>query len=369
MFLNFQPAAYAHLVKLVHVFAGVYVWEYITNLDFEWEIYTGRRRWRWSFVVYLLARVLALASLTTLLVGFDIKTSYNCDAWFNVVIATSWFSNVFASLLLVLRGVALWARSGRITALSSAAWLTNFGGSLYAATKGHSRWSTATENCILTGPSDFRWPILINFIQDLTLLCIMFSGVLHKRAATRLWKMLYIQALWWILAWIITEVPSVILSFRSVDEDWNLFVSTVLYRHRRDQPSFIGVLYSDTHAEHSVITASRAYRVLFQYITDDRDTRPPPLRRFRNCHNNNATPRIFYHGRDVQVTVHRTIECDMELPRPPPCQLPKHSPSPPQMSARGATIVLKGVRHAASSGSSAADSNSGCSKSGAVSPV
>jgi hypothetical protein len=58
---------------------SAYRWEYITNLDFEWEIYTGQRHWRWSFVVYLSARILALASLITLLVGFDITTPYNCD--------------------------------------------------------------------------------------------------------------------------------------------------------------------------------------------------------------------------------------------------------------------------------------------------
>lgn len=53
----------------------------------------------------------------------------------------------------------------------------------------------------------------MNFIQDLTLLCIMFSGVLHKRNSTRLWNMLYIQGLWWILAWILTEVPSIVRHF------------------------------------------------------------------------------------------------------------------------------------------------------------
>jgi len=217
MFLNSAPAAYAHLVKLVHVFAGIYVWEYITNLDFEWEIYTGQRHWRWSFVVYLLARILALASLITLLVGFDITTPYNCDVWFRIMLATSWASGVFASLLLVLRGVALWGRDRRVIALSATVWLANLGGSVYATTRGHSHWSNATENCPIDGTSDFRWSILINFIQDFTLLCIMFSGVLNKRNSTRLWNMLYIQGLWWIVAWIVTELPSIALSFRGVN--------------------------------------------------------------------------------------------------------------------------------------------------------
>jgi hypothetical protein len=41
----------------------------------------------------------------------------------------------------------------------------------------------------------------------------MFSGVLHKKNSTRLWNMLYIQGLWWILAWIVTEVPSIVRHF------------------------------------------------------------------------------------------------------------------------------------------------------------
>lgn len=76
--------------------------------------------------------------------------------------------------------------------------------------QGYSRWSLSENYCPIDGTSDFRWSILINFVQDLTLLCVMFSGVLHKKNSTRLWNMLYIQGLWWILAWILTEVPSIV---------------------------------------------------------------------------------------------------------------------------------------------------------------
>ena len=38
----------------------------------------------------------------------------------------------------------------------------------------------------------------------------MFFGVLHKRNATHLWNMLYLQALFWILAATFTELPSVV---------------------------------------------------------------------------------------------------------------------------------------------------------------
>jgi len=41
----------------------------------------------------------------------------------------------------------------------------------------------------------------------------MFVGVLHKKNATYLWRMLYLQSIFWILTAIATEVPSVVSLF------------------------------------------------------------------------------------------------------------------------------------------------------------
>jgi hypothetical protein len=38
----------------------------------------------------------------------------------------------------------------------------------------------------------------------------MFIGVLNKKNATHLWRMLYFQGIFWILSAIATEVPSVV---------------------------------------------------------------------------------------------------------------------------------------------------------------
>jgi hypothetical protein len=75
-------------------------------------------------------------------------------------------------------------------------------------------------------------------------------------------------------------------------------------------------------------------------------------------HNIPRTPRIRSHDQDLQITIQRTVERDLELALPPPCELPKHSLAPPHVGVRGATVVLKDARHASSSGSSAADSSS-----------
>lgn len=54
-------------------------WEFFTTLDFEWEVYTGRRPWRWSFIVYVTTRMLALICIIISLVGFNLTQEFNCN--------------------------------------------------------------------------------------------------------------------------------------------------------------------------------------------------------------------------------------------------------------------------------------------------
>ena len=101
-----------------------YRWEFFTTLDFEWEIFTGRRPWRWSFIVYLTARLLALMATVCELVGFNLTSTFDCNVsipsvipfflelinlilwqvWFRLLLFASWFAVAVASFLLALRG-------------------------------------------------------------------------------------------------------------------------------------------------------------------------------------------------------------------------------------------------------------------------
>lgn len=74
----------------------------------------------------------------------------------------------------------------------------------------HTEWSPLANGCTITGTNTLRWGLLANLLVDLSLLCIMFVGVLRKKNATYLWKILYFQSIFWILSAIFTEVPSVV---------------------------------------------------------------------------------------------------------------------------------------------------------------
>ena len=109
--------------------AACHSWEFFTTLDFEWEVFTGKRPWKWSFAVYLTARMLALTSVILNFIGFNLTSHFNCNVsrppldclffglhaahltqlWFRCVLVSSWFSVAIASFLLVLRGYVILA--------------------------------------------------------------------------------------------------------------------------------------------------------------------------------------------------------------------------------------------------------------------
>jgi hypothetical protein len=76
--------------------------------------------------------------------------------------------------------------------------------------QGHTAWFPQADTCSISGTVAFRWGTLANLIADLSLLSIMFAGVLRKKNATYLWKILYFQSIFWILTAVFTEVPCVV---------------------------------------------------------------------------------------------------------------------------------------------------------------
>jgi hypothetical protein len=54
-------------------------WEFVTTLGFEWEVFSGKRPWRWSFVVYLIARIFGIVEVALQLAGYSLTREINCN--------------------------------------------------------------------------------------------------------------------------------------------------------------------------------------------------------------------------------------------------------------------------------------------------
>jgi hypothetical protein len=36
--------------NLLHAMAGLWIWEFVTSLDFDWQFITGKRKFKWPMV-------------------------------------------------------------------------------------------------------------------------------------------------------------------------------------------------------------------------------------------------------------------------------------------------------------------------------
>jgi len=269
-------------VKLIHIFSGIYLWEWVSTVQFEWEVLTGQRRFRWSFIAYEISRTLCLASVISILVGFNLTHRFNCEGWFRAVLAFSYFAIAFTSLLILLRGVAIWGRGLTVLIFSACVWLCNIGAAFYSVTKGAVVWVPAINSCFITKTEQFRWGISVNFISVEILLGVMFAGVLSKRNATGLWRVLYIQGLSWIFVASLSEFLPSIFSWLNINDGWNL-------------------MFQVPHMVIIVIIATRVYRDLFEYINPTYHSRLPPPRM-------NTMP-----SAQVEVVIHKTVDIDLSL--------------------------------------------------------
>ncbi|KIY43462.1 hypothetical protein FISHEDRAFT_78324 [Fistulina hepatica ATCC 64428] len=86
------------LVKVAHASAGIFIWEFVTTLHYDWYILTGKRPRTPPSMVYLLARFTTLVSYACFMFGFNAYTKYNCKGVVWVAAAT--LSEVAVALLL-----------------------------------------------------------------------------------------------------------------------------------------------------------------------------------------------------------------------------------------------------------------------------
>jgi len=98
-------------VKFCHVISGVYLWEWLISLNFDWDYLTGKKKFRWPLFFYFLCRYSQLLAIIGLLVAFNNTTKeINCQAFYGFNAAMGNISIGAATINLSLRTMAVWGR-------------------------------------------------------------------------------------------------------------------------------------------------------------------------------------------------------------------------------------------------------------------
>ncbi|KAH9032859.1 hypothetical protein EDB85DRAFT_1163248 [Lactarius pseudohatsudake] len=188
--------------------AGILIWESVVYIGFEYSFFTGKRKFRSSFLLYLGARWFPMFAIIVILVGFDSANRINCQAYVIFVFLFAYLSMISASALIGLRIAAIWGLNKIVVSIASILAFQIFQtcdpGSGVVVLR--AAWSGGI--CKITNPSETRNNIPVTFITDLVLLVLMLTGLLrcenaHQRGSV--WWLLYTQGLAWMIIVVMAE--------------------------------------------------------------------------------------------------------------------------------------------------------------------
>ncbi|KAI9436299.1 hypothetical protein H4582DRAFT_2099974 [Lactarius indigo] len=220
-------AEYIALLKVYHAVWGVLIWEFVVNFGFEFSVFTGKRKFRSSFLLYLGARWCALVSVITVLVGLDPVNRVNCQAVVVFIFLFSYLSLACAEALVVLRIAAIWGLNKIVISIAAAVWLADAGALIRSTVIVRGTWSEIQGEgfCRITNTAETRTNILFSFVTELVLLALMLTGLLRWENARQkggIWWLLYTQGLAWMIIVAAAEAPIVVFILLNLNDPMNL---------------------------------------------------------------------------------------------------------------------------------------------------
>ncbi|KAI0754416.1 hypothetical protein C8Q80DRAFT_1094109 [Daedaleopsis nitida] len=103
-------------LKFMHALSGLYFWEWVTSLDFEWDFITGKKRFHYPALFYFLNRYCLLFTMVGIMIALNVTTEINCQALYTFNQIFGQAASGFASINLSIRTMALWSHDKRVVA-------------------------------------------------------------------------------------------------------------------------------------------------------------------------------------------------------------------------------------------------------------
>jgi len=100
----------AYLLVLV----GVVTWEVVVTFPFDWEVITGRRKWRWPMVLYFLCRICLVLGIWTLAIQQNALSEVNCQGLFSINEVAAAVGTCASGAILALRAYAVWGKDRKV---------------------------------------------------------------------------------------------------------------------------------------------------------------------------------------------------------------------------------------------------------------
>lgn len=180
-------------MKLIFVLFGLYVWEVITTANFDFEVFTGRRRFRWALTFYFAARYCMLMALIAVIVVLTVRSEINCQA---VISFGQWAGNTAiaaSTTCLMFRTIAIWKQKLSVIVPLVVMSLAQWGLLYHGIVTVKAAWYPVINSCNVTGTSAVFLNVMYFYTMgfDFVILVLSTVGLLMSSTRSTLWKLLF----------------------------------------------------------------------------------------------------------------------------------------------------------------------------------
>ncbi|KAH9043448.1 hypothetical protein EDB84DRAFT_878017 [Lactarius hengduanensis] len=196
-------ADYLIFIKLTHVLGGVFIWDFVLNLDFEYSILRGKRRLTWTSPLYLGSRWSSLSLVIVQFLALDSDGSHaiDCQAVIVMVFVFAYLTLLFASALIALRVTALWEYNKIVVAIAFTSWLANVIIYVYSTAKSRGYW--VEGECVIQHTFHSNISVFSTLASDFLLVTLMLG-------------------LAWVLVVALAEIPPAVFIALNLNDPMNM---------------------------------------------------------------------------------------------------------------------------------------------------
>ncbi|KAI0319101.1 hypothetical protein OF83DRAFT_851190 [Amylostereum chailletii] len=211
------------LVKFQLVVVGIYIWEFVTTLGYDWSYITGWRSWKWTTWLYEGCRLSVLASLTVIAIGFGSLSGLNCKVLIKFTLMFPYLGELFASSLIAVRAIAIWNRNTYIVVPAVSALLAQLCVLISFVVIINPK-VDSPESCTINIADETLPFVIATLVSDIVLFLCMFTGLWRHRESRRfgVFRFLWDQGLVWIAAAVVAEVPPIVFLGLNLNDPFDL---------------------------------------------------------------------------------------------------------------------------------------------------
>jgi len=193
---------------------GLYTWEVIIHLPFDWSIISRKREVHWPAFLYLYCKYSLFFGTIGITIANNVTTKVNCQALYVFIQFTGFTTIGSASTLLMLRTIAVWNRVPLVTVPLVLASMGQWGLLLHGIVIVRSSWSDVARACVVNAaqPVFMEAIYLYTMSLDLIVLLLTVIGLAMSQNRSSLWQLLFRQGIiYFFVAFIANLLPAIFL--------------------------------------------------------------------------------------------------------------------------------------------------------------